>query len=324
MYNGVTSDQTCVVQTPRRWISLDHLSGSHDHRALDDLDIDKSPSTLTTQPLSSHQACMTGHRKRRTALANPRVSHLNNLSDLPDNSQQQIARPRGDLNPCLRSDTSQINCTVEQPIDPDTLDDPLSRHLLQDEIVMVDPPGSSSGQHSDTFDSTLFQQPHGGPSNSPWSSLSHSQLAFPHSDPHFSPYTQPHTPPSYSNPSPSYIQFDSSSSAALPHVPSSYSNPPSPYIHPPASSSYVNSQLYTEPPSSSVPQFEQPYPYGTNYTRQLSGRVPPAVQNTGRARAAPYVLPGIRFVPAYAPLRPDEQVRGGVVTAGVFRVSRHV
>ena len=38
--------------------------------------------------------------------------------------------------------------------------------------------------------------------------------------------------------------------------------------------------------------------------------------------AAPYVLPaGMRYVPAFAPLHPNEQVCGEAVTAGVFRIS---
>ena len=50
-------------------------------------------------------------------------------------------------------------------------------------------------------------------------------------------------------------------------------------------------------------------------------RVPLAVRNI-RTYAAPYVLPaGMRYVPAFAPLHPNKQVRSEAVTAGVFRVS---
>jgi len=65
--------------------------------------------------------------------------------------------------------------------------------------------------------------------------------------------------------------------------------------------------------------YEDPH-HGTGLMRHLISRVPQAVRNI-RTHAAPYVLPGMRYVPAYAPLRPNERVRGEAVTAGVFHVS---
>ena len=213
-----------------------------------------------------------------------------------------------------------FNSMLFQQPHSDPLNSPQSS-LSHSQLAFLhsDPHLSHTQPHTNSFNSMLFQQPYGNPSNSPQSSLSHFQLTFPHSGPRFSSHTQPCTPPSHPDPSSSYIQFKSSSLAHL-HVPLSYSNPSSSYIQP-VSSSYINSQSsssYIELTLSSVPQFEQPHPYNTNYTNQLSGQVPPAVQNTGCARAVPYILPGIHFVPAYIPLRPDKQVRGGVVTTGVF------
>ncbi|KAH7913502.1 hypothetical protein BJ138DRAFT_1220589 [Hygrophoropsis aurantiaca] len=50
----------------------------------------------------------------------------------------------------------------------------------------------------------------------------------------------------------------------------------------------------------------------------ISGRIPSSLTITN-PRVAPYTRPGVRLVPAYAPLRPGESVRGQSLTAGVFR-----
>jgi len=65
--------------------------------------------------------------------------------------------------------------------------------------------------------------------------------------------------------------------------------------------------------------YEDPH-HGTGLMRHLISQVPQAVRNI-RTRAVPYVLLGMHYVPAYAPLRPNERVCGEAVTAGVFCVS---
>ena len=66
--------------------------------------------------------------------------------------------------------------------------------------------------------------------------------------------------------------------------------------------------------------YENPH-HGTGFMCHLISQVPLAMRDV-HTRAGPYVLPaGMRYVPAFAPLRPNEQVRGEAVTAGVFCVS---
>lgn len=74
--------------------------------------------------------------RRHTALVNPQVRPTQFMFLLSNSCQQQIARPWGDLNPCLRLDMSQLNCTIEQPVNPNVTDNSLSHHVLQDEISM--------------------------------------------------------------------------------------------------------------------------------------------------------------------------------------------
>ena len=256
-------------------------------------------------------------------------------------SCQQTSRLHGDLNPCLQPDTSQVNCTAEQPIDPNSIDDPLSHHILQDEILMDGLLGSASNQpHSFSSHTNL-----------PFASSHISKLSDP---PQSTPYP-PSNPPPCSRPDPSvYSKAHSSSSQIYTWASASYSSPHSfSYANPTFTPSYINessnpprstsypspnpplyplpspsaypetrsssSQTYTQ---SSIPRFDQPHDYGTAHMHRLSVQVPHAASHS--ACAAPYVLPGMHFVPAYAPLHPNEQVHSEVITAGVFHVSEHL
>lgn len=212
-----------------------------------------------------------------------------------------MARPRGDLNPCLRPDATQVNCAVEQAVDPDDLEDPLFEHALQGEVVMGGAPSGSQHDYEST-PSDLY------PSAPSYPSTSGSQYDY-------------ESTPSYLYPSASSYPSTSGSQ----HYESTPSHPyPSAPSHPLASS-YPSTSATSYPPTTMpsyppISQFGPPSPYGSDPLRHITGRLPSAVRSRN-IRAAPYVLPGLRFVPAYAPLRANEEVRGGVITGGVFRVS---
>ncbi|KIN93989.1 hypothetical protein M404DRAFT_35506 [Pisolithus tinctorius Marx 270] len=62
----------------------------------------------------------------------------------------------------------------------------------------------------------------------------------------------------------------------------------------------------------------QHHPSQLQNAYQLSGRTPSALSNYGSAQVAPYTLPGVRFVPAFAPMRENETIQGLQVTGSVF------
>ncbi|KAG9316263.1 hypothetical protein JVU11DRAFT_2291 [Chiua virens] len=206
-------------------------------------------------------------------------------------------------------------------MDPNTLVDPLAQHIRQEVLMAADLTGSSSSQYSDmsTYNSVSFPQWHRDPSDPPRFPHSQSQQDFPRSNLPLS-YSQPTFSP------PNSYSASESSTSVHPTTPSYAQSSLASYTEP--SSSSYSDLSYPQPPPPIVPpsiqrfqpfQFEQPHPYSTSCTLRLSDQVTPAVQFAGQARAAPYTIPGLRYVPAYAPLRPNEEVRGGVVTAGVFR-----
>ncbi|KAF8126367.1 hypothetical protein EV363DRAFT_1453087 [Boletus edulis] len=304
-------------------------------------------------------------KKRRQPLANPR----------------SIARPHGNLNPCLRPDESQVNCSAEQPLDPTTADDPLSHHGLQNEIVVENPfeqgphPQMYQPQaplHSDPYSGALWASssssepssnhsfclpspssplgplirsefPRSQPShtnaypNASWapsfSSSSHSSSfpseSFQSQPSHTNPYPNASWAPSSSTSSHS-LSFPSESFPSQPShtnaypdalwAPSFSSSPhssiPSESFHIPSTSGRYLERSAMQPVAPSL--LEHPHPLNTNDSHRLITRMPPSVYRN-RDRAAPYIVPGLRFVPAYAPIRRDEQARGSVITTGVFR-----
>ena len=170
-------------------------------------------------------------RRCRTALVNPWVRPTQFMFLLSDSCQQQIARPQGDLNPCLRPDTSQLNCIIKQPVDPNITDDPLSHHVLQDKISM------------DELLRSVAHQPHVSPPiANPLSSQPHTPS---HTNESINPMGSYYTEP---NPSDS-IYHDPPSAYPRPHLSSSQqSGPPSYSSDPMGSTSY-----YTEPHPSGYP-----------------------------------------------------------------------
>ncbi|KIK97445.1 hypothetical protein PAXRUDRAFT_10168 [Paxillus rubicundulus Ve08.2h10] len=223
-------------------------------------------------------------------MSNSNVQRGHAVRRRPLANSRTIVRPAPGFNPCLNSDMNQTGCATEQPEDPHTRDH--DQDLFMQHEFMIPAGGRAAAQR---YNVNLRA---GGSSNV------FNQL--------------PHIPSSAGPPA--TMQPQSSTVYNPQYTASSMFTGHSTSTHWQLQTEFPRPQIsHPQYPPFLTRSFEHPHEVGSLSMRQLSGRVPPAVSSYGGARAAPYVLPGVHYVAAYAPLRPNEHLRGAVVTAGVFR-----